>query len=110
MRQILKIQEVACIHVSNLSLGAASEKVTQAKHRIEEVKKFRELIADEVTDLMERQQAIKLKITNCVKGKKNISGFLTHTAEAYESCFGEVDIPLLTALMHEDMMHWETIS
>ena len=65
--------------MSSLKKEAAVEKVAQARHRVEEILKFREEIEDEVIDLEKRQQALKSKITRLIHDKKNLNGFLIHT-------------------------------
>ena len=96
--------------MSNLTKGAAAEKVTQARHRVQEVLLFREEIEEEVIDLVKRQQALKDKILRRIHDKKNVHGFLIHTAEKYHSCLGDIDNALLQSLLHEDLMYWEAIS
>ena len=61
-------------------------------------------------DLVKRQQALKDKITSRVHDKKNLHGYLTHTAERYHSCMGDFDNSILQSLLHEDLMYWEAIS
>ena len=81
--------------MSNLTKGAAVEKVAQARHRVQEVLQFREEIEEEVIDLVKRQQALKDKITRRIHDKKNLHGFLIHTADKYHSCMGDFDNALL---------------
>ena len=96
--------------MSSLTHGAAIEKVTRAKTRVEEVLKFRKEVEAEVFELERRQLALKKKISGHINDKKNLSGFLVHPAERYHCCMSEIDHIALQALLSEDLKHWESIA
>ena len=106
----MRIQERAYAHVNNLTKGAAQEKVSQARLKVQQVLKFREEIEEEVIDLVKKQQALKDKITQRIHERKNSSGFLIHNLENYHKCLGTIDNGLLQSYLHEDLEHWSTIA
>ena len=93
-----------------MTSGAACEKVDKAKTKLEDVKKFRDEIVYDVVELQNATEALQNKIKKHVQGKKNVDGCLTHTTEAYLSCFGTLDNLLFQALLNEDIQHWESVS
>ena len=96
--------------MSGLKTEAAKEKAAQAKHKVQEVLKFREEIEEEVIDLVKRQEAIKDKFLRRIHGKKNRHGYLMQPSDKYQSSMGDFDNDLFQTLLHEDLMHWEALS
>ena len=102
--EVLQMHDDFMTSVLNKGKDLPKAIVSQAQDKVAHFQSFKSEIDTDMMALLELSDALKQKITRCLKTDANPDGLLTHSEQEYLSCL--VNQRKLEYLLRQDDAHW----